>query len=257
MAYTNTYLQLIGEAKGYPPRFKEYKCICGTILVLPYKKVDSFHTKSCGCMTKKLVSINKSKHSLSKHPLFKVWANIIARCYSPYSSKYPYYGAKGVRVCDDWRNNFKSFFDWAISNGWEKGKQIDKDIIPRKIGIPSLLYSPELCKIVTNKENANCRKTNKVYEYKGERKSISQWADFVGIDQRLMRYRINKWGIEKAIKKPLGNGTSVRIICETTGEIFESIILAGKKNNISKKIMYNILNGQKESYNGLVFKYLN
>ncbi len=182
---------------------------------------------------------------------------MIARCYSIKATKYPYYGAIGVRMCDEWRNNFKSFYDWALANGWRKGLQIDKDTIPRKLGIPPLLYSPETCCILTNKQNANGRKSNKVFEYNGEKKTISEWADKVGIDQRLMRYRINKWGIEKALTTPLGKGSSTRIICENTGEIFESVIQAVKKHGTTKKIMYNTLIGKRKEVNGLVFKYLN
>lgn len=72
------------------------------------------------------------KHGLSKHPLHNVWHGIKCRCYGKSSKGYNNYGALGVIMCDEWKNNFKSFYDWAISNGWEKGLQIDKDIKAKK-----------------------------------------------------------------------------------------------------------------------------
>lgn len=232
-------------------------CVCGKDVYLPANKVNSFHTKSCGCKSKEFISNKNSTHRLSKHPLFKVWANIISRCYAEYSSKYKRYGARGVRMCDLWKNNFIEFYNWALSNGWERGMQIDKDLIPKKLGIPALLYSPETCCIVTNKQNCNERSTNRKIEYNGEVKTISEWADFCGIKQGLMRYRIDKWGIEKAISKPKGDMNKKRIVCETTGEIFESVAEAYTKCNINKKRFYKAINGTCDNVNGLIFKYLN
>lgn len=235
----------------------EYKCICGKLVMVPPYKIKSNKTKSCGCKSNEFISAKNSTHNLSKHPLFSIWAGIIARCYSEGATKYKDYGAKGIRMCDLWKNNFKEFYDWAIANKWQKGLQIDKDIVPSKLGIPALLYSPELCSIVTTKQNCNKRSTNRVFEYEGEKKTISEWADSIGIHQTLMRYRIEKWGIEKALKKPVGKGSSTRIICETTGEVFESIISAVREKDLTKKNIYKVLIGKKKETKGLSFKYLN
>lgn len=259
MSYFNTYLTLVEErvSKRGTQWLDKFVCVCGNEVLVNKYKVKTGHTKSCGCRRNELISAKNSKHGLYHHPIFKVWRGIYQRCYAEYSTKYPYYGAVGVRMCDEWRNNPQKFVDWAIANGWQKGLQIDKDIIPKKLGIPALLYCPELCSVVTNKQNCNERTTNKKFTYNGETKTISEWADFVGVDQKLMRYRIYKWGIKRAIETPLGIGNNTRIICETTGEIFESVIEAVRVNNVSRSDVYRVLTGKKEKTNGLVFKYLN
>lgn len=131
-----------------------YKCDCGVFKELIISNVNSGTTKSCGCLR---ASINNSvKHLLCKHPIYKVWDGMKSRCYNHNHIAYKWYGGKGVKICDDWLFNFKLFYDWCLANGWKKGLKIDKDI--KGTG---LLYSPDNCLIVTQKENINRELTNK------------------------------------------------------------------------------------------------
>lgn len=65
------------------------------------------HTKSCGCVT-------TATHGLSKHPLYSIWCGIKERCYSPNIKEYKYYGERGIVICDEWKNDFKAFYDHVI-----------------------------------------------------------------------------------------------------------------------------------------------
>jgi len=96
------------------------------------------------------MSIEKSI-SLITHPLYQVWAGIKDRCYNTNCKTFNRYGGRGVVICEEWKNNFKKFYDWAINNGWEQGLEIDKDVKAKELGIPPLLYSPEMCCFVTKK----------------------------------------------------------------------------------------------------------
>lgn len=233
-----------------------YKCICGKEVMVDNYKVNSLRTKSCGCMSKQFISERNGKHHLKNHPLYNIWHSMVSRCTKEYASKYEYYGQSGVTVCNEWKIDFKAFYDWAMSNGWERGKQIDKDIIPSKLGITERVYSPEMCCIVTNKENCNKRSTNNVITYKGESKTISQWADSVGVDQKLMRYRILNWGIEKALNTPvLKKGIKKPVLCISNGNVYQSVFDAAKENCIDISILYRVLKGKKNDVNGLTFKY--
>ena len=88
-------------------------------------------------------------HRLSKHPLYRVWHDIKRRCYNPNFSPYPYYGGIGVTVCEEWLNHPENFIQWAVSQGWVKGLEIDKDI--KQAG--NKIYSPEMCSIVSHRDN--------------------------------------------------------------------------------------------------------
>jgi len=151
-----------------------------------------------------------TKHSLSYHPLYRIWAAIKSRCYNPNDLSYKRYGGKGVKMCDEWLLDVKTFYDWCIANGWEKGLQIDKDIKAKQKGIEALMYSPEFCSIVTQQENIKCRggvkKTTAFIEYKGESKTIKEWAKIIGISYLTLYQRIKIQGmdIEKALTNKLG-----------------------------------------------------
>ena len=138
------------------------------------------------------------KHGLSDHPLNWIWTGMKGRCYNPNNHKYPKYGGRGVRVCDEWLNDFMAFYNWCIANGWKRGLQIDKDIKG-----DGLLYSPETCIITTNKENCNKRSHTVLVERSGETKSIMQWCEHYGINQSTFYSRIKTgWDFERALTTP-------------------------------------------------------
>jgi hypothetical protein len=135
-----------------------------------------------------------------------VWNNMKYRCYNINCPSYPNYGGKGVIVCPEWKDDFVAFSTWALSNGWKKGLQIDKDIIANQLGVKPLIYSPERCQIVTQKaniQNQTTRMGKPIYtliEYNGITKSISEWANELNISRNVLSIRIHRlnWTAEKA-----------------------------------------------------------
>ena len=85
--------------------------------------------------------------------LYRRWTGIKARCYNKNDTTYYLYGAVGTTMCKEWLENFNSFKDWALENGFKKKLEIDKDILCEKLGVYPKIYSPETCKWVTKKEN--------------------------------------------------------------------------------------------------------
>lgn len=144
-------------------------------------------------------------HGLSKTPLFKIWGYMKTRCENKRATAYKWYGGRGVKICDAWKSDFKSFYDWAILNGWKKGMTIDKDKIPLKLGKPAVLYSPEMCCFITHKENSNARRGNHRITYNGETKNMTQWEAelFSGKEVLYNRITRNKWSLERAFTQPL------------------------------------------------------
>ncbi len=90
------------------------------------------------------------QHGLSNHPLYSVWVGMKQRCFYKKHNRYYNYGGRGINICDDWKLNFKFFYDWAVLNGWKKGLQID-----RKDNDGD--YCPENCKLSRPIENSNNR----------------------------------------------------------------------------------------------------
>lgn len=142
------------------------------------------------------------EHGLSKHPLYFMWKNMVSRCYYTGCGKYKNYGAKGVTVCDEWRHDFQSFYTWAMSNGWKKGLEIDKDkLSPLQTG---QIYSPEYCCFLSHKENMKHTSNSKLVEYKGIVKPLIEWCENLELNYHLIFKRIQYcgWSIEKAFETP-------------------------------------------------------
>jgi len=52
---------------------------------------------------------SKIEDGNAHHPLYGRWCAAIQRCHNPNNKQYPGYGARGIRVCDSWRHNFRQF----------------------------------------------------------------------------------------------------------------------------------------------------
>ena len=67
------------------------------------------------------------KHGMTgKHPLYYAWNNMKQRCSNPKFPQYKDYGGRGIAVCEKWKKNFISFYEFMISIGWQKGLTIDR-----------------------------------------------------------------------------------------------------------------------------------
>ena len=98
----------------------------------------------------------KPYHHLHDSRLYRIWWGMIGRCENIHHISYKYYGARGIKVCEEWRNDFKSFYDWAIANGYKDDLTIDR------IDCNSD-YKPSNCRWATYKEQiANRRKSTPI-----------------------------------------------------------------------------------------------
>jgi hypothetical protein len=164
-------------------------CECGNTKQYFLSSIKSGATKSCGCLNMEKSSNSRRYiniiHGFSRHPLYIVWRGILRRCYSESHKHYKSYGGRGVKVCDEWRNDFMTFYNWALANGWQKGLQIDKDIKG-----DGKLYSPETCVFVTNTVNGRKKRNSVLIGYNGETKALSEWCELLGMKYTTIRRRL-------------------------------------------------------------------
>lgn len=128
-------------------------CDCGNSVIVVGASLKNGSTKSCGCYELETKQGRNATHGLRKHDLYKTWLNIKSRCYNSNNSHYKYYGKKGIGMCDDWKNNFKSFYDWAINNGWKRGLSIERVDNNKQ-------YEPKNCKWIDMSKQSQNRTTN-------------------------------------------------------------------------------------------------
>lgn len=177
-----------------------FLCDCGNYKEMVKSKVVGGYTKSCGCLQREVAKIDSTTHGLCGHPLWNKWRDMYNRCYTPSVKHFNIYGGRGVTMCEEWKNDFMSFYNWATTNGWRPGLQIDKDIKAMELGVEPNLYSPERCQFVTPKENSNHRRNNRYIEYNGTVKTLMQLSEEFKIHNGTLLSRIRRgWPITEAL----------------------------------------------------------
>ena len=131
--------------------------------------------------------------------LYRRYYHIKERCYNPNSKSYARYGGRGIKMCDEWLNDYQSFENWCLSHGYEKNLAIDRINNDGD-------YAPDNCRFVTLKENNQKRGTTRWYTINGETKNLQQWCDFYDIKRGTVNTRLqNGWSIEDALTKPVAS----------------------------------------------------
>lgn len=170
------------------------KCDCGNITEVKACDLKDGHTISCGCSHIKHGYANKER-------LYDIWKNMKRRCYDPKNKRYEQYGGKGIIVCKEWLDNYMNFRNWAMSNGYNDNLTIDRINVNGN-------YEPNNCRWATMSEQQNNVTRNRILKYKGEEKTMSEWAKKYNIPYSKFNKRIQMgWNIEKIIKE-LGNEIS-------------------------------------------------
>lgn len=169
------------------------KCDCGKIVHVNSDPLIRGKTKSCGCLSSELKSQRAKTHGETDSRLYAIWCAIKARCLNSHTVAYKDYGARGITICDEWKDSYENFRDWANDNGYKKNLSIDRI---DNDGI----YEPSNCRWVTSVAQANNRRSNHILTYNGETHNVTEWAAIVGKDPKTIFSRLYAgWDVERAL----------------------------------------------------------
>lgn len=129
------------------------KCECGKVVSVQYSALKAGKTKSCGCLKTERNKKHFTKHGFSKERLYQVWTDIKKRCSNPNYKQYKDYGGRGIIICDEWKNDYLFFRDWALKNGYNPYAKYGECTIDR-IDVNGN-YEPNNCRWVTIKQQNN------------------------------------------------------------------------------------------------------
>lgn len=172
------------------------KCDCGNETVVASHNLQSGTTKSCGCWHDESARIIHTKHSKINTRLYGIWLCMKNRCYHKSHKEYNHYGGKGITICDEWLNDFETFYNWANENGYNDNLTIDR--IDNNKG-----YSPDNCRWATRTEQTRNRTNTIFLTYNGTTLPMAEWCEKTGLSYSAVRLRLERgWDVEKTLTTP-------------------------------------------------------
>lgn len=166
-------------------------CECGNLKEAYINNLTRGKTKSCGCYNKEVIT----KHGKCNTRLYHIYNTMKSRCYNKNNKDYPNYGGRGIVVCDEWLDDFETFYNWAIDNNYRDDLTIDRIDVNGN-------YEPVNCRWLTLKQQARNTRTNRNITVNNETHCLSEWCEIQNLDYSKVQKRIDElgWPIEKALE---------------------------------------------------------
>lgn len=158
------------------------QCSCGSIKDYDAHKVKTGHTKSCGCRKSKWIAEAKTTHDARLTLLYSKWSGIKRRCLNPNDSHYHDYGGRGITFCDEWKDDFAAFQEWAFANGYNDTLTIERIDVDKG-------YEPSNCKWIPTKYQAWNKQNSVRIIYKGELQPMALVASLENINHKTLSNR--------------------------------------------------------------------
>lgn len=191
-----TVLEELEENSNHK-RIVRCQCSCDkkTIQDTYLDNLRSGKSKSCGC----IVIEKNTTHGLSNDRLYTIHKGILARCGTPTHRDYKNYGARGICVYEEWKNDFMSFYSWAINNGYMENLTLERKDVNGN-------YEPNNCTWITIEEQQLNKRDTIYVEHDGIRERLSDLSKRVGILHKTLKYRLEQnYSYEELIKEPIYN----------------------------------------------------
>lgn len=178
------------------------QCDCGKIIRVYGCNLRSGNSQSCGCSALDNVIVHGGCGK-NRDRLYKVWEDMKRRCYNQNDRSYKNYGGRGVRVCDDWLNDYSAFRAWAYAFGYDPNAEIRECTLDRIDNNRD--YEPDNCRWISNKEQQNNTSRVRRIEYNDNTYTLLELSVMFGINRQTLYNRLFKlnWPIEKALTTPL------------------------------------------------------
>lgn len=171
------------------------RCDCGETSIVREYALTSGTSKSCGCLQREIAGDLRRTHGQVGTPEYDIWRGMIYRCHNPGDKAFVYYGARGIVVCDRWRESVLNFIEDMGPRPSPK-HSVDR----RENDGP---YSPENCYWATQPEQMGHTRRSHWLTFNSETRILTEWAAIIGVSPCTIHSRLRKgWTIERTLTEP-------------------------------------------------------
>lgn len=126
--------------------------------------------------------------------LYDLWQTMKMSCYWDKHRNYKHIGAKGIKVCDDWKNSFKNFEQFAVKNGYHKDLTVNRKDLNKD-------FEPNNVIFVSRRKRAGHKISTKYLTYNGKTQNLTDWARERNIKKQTLSIRLKRgWTIGQALE---------------------------------------------------------
>lgn len=194
-------LLVVGRAKNTKTGGAQWvcRCDCGEERINTRSNLTKGRVRSCGCLrreTSRAVGLRRRKHGQAalETSEYKAWLSAIARCTNPRNANWKNYGARGIDVCQRWRDGFENF--WA-----DMGPKPSPRHSLDRIDVNGD-YEPSNCRWADWDTQGNNRRTNHLVTVDGVQMTLAEAIRLKGQDSKRVRMRISLgWDVERALNE--------------------------------------------------------
>jgi hypothetical protein len=171
------------------------RCVCGREKFVSGFALRSGTTSSCGCLNSELSAARKFTHGRTGTPEYQSWHHAKVRCTNPKDKRWADYGGRGIRMSPEWMGSFEAFFR-------DVGLRPSPSHTLDRIDVNGH-YEPGNVRWATPTQQANNKSASRLITFRGETKTLAQWAAATGLTDAVIRKRIDRgWSVERAMTAP-------------------------------------------------------
>ena len=201
------------------------KCDCGNVTSVRGKELRRGNTKSCGCLALEKLAAHNKTHGLSGTKIYRKWQSMRKRCYKPNDTHYKNYGGRGIKVCEEWRKDFKAFYDYVsqLEHFGEEGYSLDRIDNSRGYEVGNVRWA-------TAVEQANNKTNNHFVDIgNGKQMTLTQIMQMTGAAFGTIQDRVrNNWQAEDLLQPPQSKHERAPHFDVGNGELLTAAEIADK-----------------------------
>ena len=173
-------------------------CSCGAEKIVQGCSLRNGAILSCGCLQRENAGAANTKHGLSRSKIWGIYKAMKQRCYNLNNKRYKNYGGRGIRVCEEWKDDFLAFYNYVsqLEHFGEKGYSLDRINNDGN-------YEPGNVRWATASEQNRNHRRNVIVEYNGEQMTLAEAVEKSGLSRNTLNSRLKSGDTGKRLFRPI------------------------------------------------------